>query len=152
MSVQAHEKEDSDLTQDSADNGIDRDLEQGNPADDAKSSQQHATSTQPDFSVFTVWQKRWIIFAGSFASWFSPMSGSIYVCLRLLGWSVQSATDIVQFPALDVIAKDLNTSATQINLTVTTYLVRQTVETTRRKLISFADSTRPRSNVRCWLL
>lgn len=31
-----------------------------------------------DFSSFTVPQKRAIIFAGSFISWFSPMTGSIY--------------------------------------------------------------------------
>lgn len=31
-----------------------------------------------DYSVFTVPQKRAIILAGSFISWFSPMTGSIY--------------------------------------------------------------------------
>lgn len=60
-----------------------------------------------DYSVFTVWQKRWIIIAGSFASWFSPMTGSIY------------------FPALTKIANDLHVSDSKISITVTTYLIIQ---------------------------
>lgn len=60
-----------------------------------------------DYSVFTVGQKRAIIFAGSFAAWFSPMTGSIY------------------FPALDVIANDLNVSDSNMSVTVTTYLIIQ---------------------------
>lgn len=60
-----------------------------------------------DFSIFTIGQKRGIIFAGSFASWFSPMTGSIY------------------FPALDRIAADLNVTNSKINITVTTYLIIQ---------------------------
>lgn len=60
-----------------------------------------------DYSVFTVGQKRAIIFAGSFASWFSPMTGSIY------------------FPALDRIAADLNVSNSAMSITVTTYLIIQ---------------------------
>lgn len=60
-----------------------------------------------DYSIFTIGQKRGIIFAGSFASWFSPMTGSIY------------------FPALDRIAADLNVTNSKINITVTTYLIIQ---------------------------
>ncbi|KAF2213501.1 hypothetical protein CERZMDRAFT_66981 [Cercospora zeae-maydis SCOH1-5] len=60
-----------------------------------------------DYSTFTVGQKRAIILAGSFAGWFSPMTGSIY------------------FPALSLIANDLNVSDSQINVTVTTYLIIQ---------------------------
>ena len=61
------------------------------------------------YSVFTVGQKRAIVLAGSFAAFFSPMTGSIY------------------FPALTTIADDLNVSASSINLTVTTYLIWQGV-------------------------
>lgn len=57
------------------------------------------------FSVFTVNQKRAIVTTGSFASFFSPLSSSIY------------------FPALNTIATALDVSITKINLTVTTYLV-----------------------------
>ena len=61
------------------------------------------------YSVFTTGQKRAIVLAGSFAAFFSPMTGSIY------------------FPALTTIANDLNVSASSINLTVTTYLIWQGV-------------------------
>jgi hypothetical protein len=60
-----------------------------------------------DYSVFTVGQKRAIIFAGSFAAWFSPMTGSIY------------------FPALDRIGEDLGVSNSAMSITVTTYLIMQ---------------------------
>jgi multidrug resistance protein len=60
-----------------------------------------------DYSVFTVGQKRAIIFAGSFAAWFSPMTGSIY------------------FPALDRIGEDLGVSDSAMSITVTTYLIMQ---------------------------
>jgi multidrug resistance protein len=60
-----------------------------------------------DYSVFTVGQKRAIIFAGSFAAWFSPMTGSIY------------------FPALDRIGEDLGVSDSTMSITVTTYLIMQ---------------------------
>lgn len=58
------------------------------------------------YSVFTVNQKRAMIATGSLASFFSPLSSSIY------------------FPALGTIARELNVSVTKIDLTVTTYLVR----------------------------
>ena len=58
-----------------------------------------------DYSVFTVNHKRAIVAVGSFASFFSTLSSSIY------------------YPALDTIAKALNVSISKINLTITTYLV-----------------------------
>ncbi|KAJ5587857.1 uncharacterized protein N7459_003622 [Penicillium hispanicum] len=60
-----------------------------------------------DFSVFTVNQKRAIVVVGSLASFFSPLSSSIY------------------FPALDTIANALHVSTSKVNLTVTTYLIMQ---------------------------
>ena len=69
--------------------------------------QHHAALSQEIYSVFTTPQKRAIILTGSFISWFSPMSGSIY------------------FPALNQIAADLGVSPAKINITVTTYLVYQ---------------------------
>lgn len=57
------------------------------------------------YSVFTVNQKQAMIATGSLASFFSPLSSSIY------------------FPALGTIARELNVSVTKIDLTVTTYLV-----------------------------
>lgn len=58
------------------------------------------------YSIFTLWQKRAIILTASFCAFFSPTTGAIY------------------YPALDVIAQDLHVSNSAINLTVTTYLVR----------------------------
>ena len=58
------------------------------------------------YTTFTTREKRWIIAMASFASFFSPLSSSIY------------------FPALSTIAHDLNVSDSKVNLTVTTYLVR----------------------------
>jgi hypothetical protein len=57
------------------------------------------------FSQFTVAQKRAIVAMGSLASFFSPLSSSIYL------------------PALPTIANSLRISVSQVNLTVTTYLV-----------------------------
>ncbi|KAJ5453950.1 uncharacterized protein N7458_004906 [Penicillium daleae] len=60
---------------------------------------------QKPYSIFTKSQKRLIILAAAIASTFSPLSANIY------------------FPALNSIAKDLNVSPSQINLTITTYMV-----------------------------
>ena len=69
--------------------------------------QQHSDISNDVYSIFTVPQKRAIILTGSFASWFSPMSGSIY------------------FPALNQIAERLDVSSAKVNITVTTYLVSE---------------------------
>ncbi|KAJ5124363.1 uncharacterized protein N7515_008188 [Penicillium bovifimosum] len=61
------------------------------------------------FSQFTVAQKRAIVAVGSLASFFSPLSSSIYL------------------PALPTIANSLRISVSQVNLTVTTYLIMQGV-------------------------
>lgn len=71
-----------------------------------RSAPQHAAISTDIYSTFTVPQKRAIVLVGSFVSWFSPMTGSIY------------------FPALNQIARDLNVSSAKVNITVTTYLVR----------------------------
>lgn len=73
----------------------------------------HAALSTEIYSTFTVPQKRAITLAGSFVSWFSPMSGSIY------------------FPALKQIARDLDVSAAKVNITVSTYLVGAALATDR---------------------
>jgi hypothetical protein len=60
---------------------------------------------QEAYSQFTVNTKRYIVAMGSLASFFSPLSSSIYL------------------PALTTIANELHISTSQVNLTVTTYLV-----------------------------
>lgn len=63
------------------------------------------TSNAKPYSVFTTAQKRLIILAAALASAFSPLSANIY------------------YPALNSIARDLRVSSSQINLTITTYMV-----------------------------
>lgn len=73
------------------------------PSPDGDPSQ----AVPPPYSSFTSGEKRMIVLAAALAAFFSPLTGQIY------------------FPALNVIAKDLNVSASQINLTVTTYMIFQ---------------------------
>lgn len=68
---------------------------------------QHEDTRLEGYSQFTVAQKRAIVAMGSLASFFSPLSSSIYL------------------PALTTIASSLQISVSQVNLTVTTYLVCQ---------------------------
>ena len=64
----------------------------------------HSPTIEP-YSVFTPTQKRFIILTAALASSFSPLSANIY------------------YPALNSIAEDLLVSPSQINLTITTYMV-----------------------------
>jgi len=57
------------------------------------------------YSSFQPWQKNTIIGLAAFAGWFSSLSSFIY------------------FPAIPMLATDLDVSITQINLTVTSYLI-----------------------------
>ena len=57
------------------------------------------------YSSFTPWQKKFIILSASIGSFISPLTSNIY------------------FPALNTIASDLNVSISQVNLTITTYMV-----------------------------
>lgn len=79
---------------------------------------QHADARQEGFSQFTVPQKRAIVAMGSLASFFSPLSSSIYL------------------PALTTIASSLHISVSQVNLTVTTYLVSNMEDKHIRQLSS----------------
>jgi len=57
------------------------------------------------YTVFSTTQKRLIILTAALTSSFSPLSANIY------------------YPSLNSIAKDLRVSPSQINLTITTYMV-----------------------------
>lgn len=61
----------------------------------------------PQHSVFTIAQKRYIVFMVAFAGFFSPLSANIY------------------FPALNTLAKDFSVTPARINLTITTYMIFQ---------------------------
>lgn len=61
----------------------------------------------PPYSVFTTWQKRTLILAASLSAFFSPLTAQIYL------------------PALNSIADDLDITDSQVNLTITTYMIFQ---------------------------
>ena len=64
-------------------------------------------SSGPPYSVFTLAQKRWIVFMTAFGGFFSPLSANIYL------------------PALNALSKDLHVSNSIINLTLTSYMIFQ---------------------------
>jgi hypothetical protein len=70
---------------------------------------QPITSNVP-YSVFGSTEKKMIVLTASIASFFSPLSSNIYL------------------PALNTIARDLHVSNSQINLSITTYLVSSLLE------------------------
>lgn len=66
---------------------------------------QLAAMNRTRYSVFTKWQKRWVVFLVAVAGWFSTLSSFIF------------------FPAIPTLARVLHTSVGRINLTVTSYLL-----------------------------
>lgn len=66
-----------------------------------------ASSLPPLYSIFTRRQKVFIVSMASWAAFFSPISGQIYL------------------PALNTLAHDLSVSNTLINLTLTSYMIFQ---------------------------
>lgn len=101
---------------------------------DEQPTQQHEALATEVYSIFTVPQKRLIILTGSFVSWFSPMSGSIY------------------FPALNQIAQELGVTSAKVNITVTTYLVRRNPSPSLcSAMLTIADCARPRADDDCRL-
>lgn len=63
------------------------------------------TRDPPPHSIFPKWQRITFVYIASVAAFASPVSSSIY------------------YPAMIDLAKDLNTSLTNISLTITTYMV-----------------------------
>lgn len=64
-------------------------------------------SNSPPYSVFTLGQKRFIVFLAAWGGFFSPLSANIY------------------FPALTTLTREYNVSSTLMNLTLTSYLIFQ---------------------------
>ncbi|KAF3921230.1 hypothetical protein ABW21_db0204977 [Orbilia brochopaga] len=71
-----------------------------------------AQEAGPAYSSFTEPQKRWIVFLATLAAFFSPFSSTIYL------------------PALLPVQKDLGISSTEVNLSLTTYLIFQAIAPT----------------------
>ena len=74
-------------------------------AEDAAEDGTAEPEPEPPFSIFSRSEKTFVIIMASLAALFSPLSANIY------------------YPALTVLAKDLNVSDTLTNLTITSYLV-----------------------------
>lgn len=89
----------------------DHDQDHDNPTSGDIDVEKHQTTADPPppppYSIFTTWQKRLIVLAAALTAFFSPLSAQIY------------------FPALPAIAKDLSVTDSQVNLTVTTYMIFQ---------------------------
>ncbi|KAI0114393.1 major facilitator superfamily domain-containing protein [Nemania sp. FL0031] len=76
---------------------------------DVEPSSERPVSSGAIYSIFTVTEKRAIVFAAAAGAFFSPLSAQIY------------------FPALDALSRDLHVSVTEVNLTVTTYMIVQAI-------------------------
>jgi hypothetical protein len=68
-------------------------------------NQNVAVDDQP-FSIWSEFEKRLYAWSASLAAFSGPVSSTIY------------------YPALNLLAEDLHTTSSKINLTITTYLVR----------------------------
>ncbi|KAF5978775.1 major facilitator superfamily transporter [Fusarium bulbicola] len=77
------------------------------------------------WSIWSPKQRKLIILTASFASLLSPLSSQIYL------------------PALDTIAKDLNVTNSQVNLSITTHLVLQAIAPTFTAQLSDTAGRRP---------
>ncbi|RKU43139.1 hypothetical protein DL546_000651 [Coniochaeta pulveracea] len=95
-------------------------LTTGEPPSEAPASSPSQPDNPPPYSIHTLWQKRLIVLAASLSSFFSPLTAQIYL------------------PALPVLAKDFHVTTSQINLTVTTYMIFQGV--TPMFIGGFADT------------
>lgn len=106
------------------------------PDAEPASEQPVEENTAPKYSIFTTWEKRYIVLGAAMAAFFSPLTAQIYL------------------PALNLLAKDFNITESQANLTVTTYMVwfLQIVCVLRANVPNFiTDISRNYANV-YWLL
>lgn len=93
---------------DAKSNPLGKDKEEGNPGGllAEPPSEQPVVDQRPNYSAFTEWEKRGIVLGAAIGAFFSPLTAQIYL------------------PALTVLAQEFHVTTSQINLTVTTYMVR----------------------------
>ncbi|PLN83102.1 citrate synthase [Aspergillus taichungensis] len=89
--------------------------------------------SKPPYSTFTTTQKRLIILTAALASTFSPFSANIY------------------YPALNSIAADLHVTISQVNLTITTYMICQALAPTLTGSLADQTGRRP-AYLLCFLI
>jgi MFS family permease len=100
-------------------------LHQSHSDDEDVEKAEPTSTTQIPYSVFSVNQKRFIVFMVSLAGFISPLSSSIY------------------FPALNSLAVAYHKSDSIINLTVTSYMIFQALAPTVVGGLSEAFGRRP---------
>lgn len=109
-------------------------------APNADPQSERAGETGRPYSIFKPWEKKAIVFTASLSAVFSPMSTTIYL------------------PALNQLAADLHVSDSEINLTVTTFMVsciaslHFTASVTVLMSVSRQDLTRSGSVSHRWFL
>ncbi|XDG06658.1 hypothetical protein ABKA04_006273 [Annulohypoxylon sp. FPYF3050] len=74
---------------------------------DAEPSSEQPIDQRPNYTTFTEWEKRGIVIGAAIGAFFSPLTAQIYL------------------PALNVLAAEFDVTVSQINLTVTTYMIFQ---------------------------
>ena len=67
--------------------------------------EEFSTDAKPSYSIFTKHEKLAMVLLAAFAATFSPLSSNLY------------------FPALTAISRDLHTSLSKVNITVTSYMI-----------------------------
>ncbi|KAH8601979.1 MFS multidrug transporter-like protein [Bisporella sp. PMI_857] len=82
----------------------DKNIQTADASDEPQSSIE-----EKNYSSFSLWEKRFMVFAATMGAFFSPFTAQIY------------------FPALNTIAKDLHVSNSKVNLTITTYMILQAI-------------------------
>ncbi|KAI2781749.1 MFS general substrate transporter [Daldinia loculata] len=107
---------------DAKSNPLGKDKEEGNPGGllAEPPSEQPVVDQRPNYSAFTEWEKRGIVLGAAIGAFFSPLTAQIYL------------------PALTVLAQEFHVTTSQINLTVTTYMIFQGI--TPMFVGSLADS------------
>ncbi|KAB5540318.1 major facilitator superfamily domain-containing protein [Coniochaeta sp. 2T2.1] len=95
-------------------------LTTGEPPSEAKESSPNQPENAPPYSIHSLWEKRFIVLGASLSAFFSPLTAQIYL------------------PALPTLSKEFNVTSSQINLTVTTYMIFQGV--TPMFIGGFADT------------
>ncbi|KAH8651589.1 major facilitator superfamily domain-containing protein [Tricladium varicosporioides] len=83
-----------------------------NTKSEEKKEPEQVERPEPQHSIFPKWQRGLYVYMASLAAFASPVSSTIY------------------YPAMLTLARDLNTSLTNISLTITTYLIFQGIAPT----------------------
>jgi predicted MFS family arabinose efflux permease len=95
------------------------------PHQPEKSPTQDVSNEEPPYTILSNREKIFTIILASFAAFISPVSSSIYL------------------PALNPLAKDLNVTASTINISITVYIVVQGIAPTFIGSISDKNGRRP---------